>query len=85
MCSAPLRPPPIQPPEMSVPKPDLHIRISEQAKARLMVLAEYDGKAQSELAGEHLEEWIHGRYHTLMIALKKARRLGLTGIERDEE
>lgn len=70
---------------MSLPKPDLHIRLTEDAKARLLLLAEYEGKAQAELASAWLEERIHGRYHTLIVALRKARRLGLTGHDGEQE
>jgi hypothetical protein len=58
-------------------KPDLHIRLSPEAKAALHLLAEVEQLPISVLAARYLEETILGRSHVLTVA---ARRLGCRGI-----
>jgi hypothetical protein len=69
---------------MSLPKPDLHIRLSHEAKGALRLLAEVESVPESVLAGHLLEEIILGRIHTLTVAARRLRRQGLAGSEGDE-
>lgn len=69
---------------MSLPKPDLHIRISSDAKAALGLLAEVEQVPESVLAGRLLERVILGEVHALKVAARQLRRQGLSGSEGEE-
>ena len=64
---------------MSLPKPDLHIRISTEAKAALALLADVEQAPESVLAARLLEESILGKAHVLKVAARQLSRLGLAG------
>lgn len=64
---------------MSLPKPDLHLRICEEARAALRLMADVEQCPDSHLAGRLLEEALLGRFHALKIACRQAGRLGLSG------
>lgn len=66
---------------MSLPKPDLHIRISDEARAALHLLAEMEDCPASHLAGRLIEEALLGRFHAIKVAARHARRLGIDGSE----
>lgn len=68
---------------MSLPKPDLHVRISEECRAALRLLADVEQCPDATLAGRLLEESVLGRFHTLTLAARQARRLGLGGSDGD--
>ena len=68
---------------MSLPKPDLHLRLSPEAKATLHLLAEVEGAPESTLAGQYLEEPLLGKGHVLKIAARQLSRMGFDGMERD--
>lgn len=65
---------------MSLPKPDLHVRLSEEADAALALVAEYEGRPKAELAGQYLETVLLGQAHAIRVILRKARRLGFAGM-----
>lgn len=69
---------------MSLPKPDLHVRVSSECKALLALLAEVEGQPESVVAARMIEESVLGRGHVLKIAARKLRRLGHGGNEGDE-
>ena len=67
---------------MSLPKPDLHVRISADCKALLGLLAEVEQVPVSSLAERFLEEAVLGRGYTLKLAARQLSRLGIAGPER---
>lgn len=69
---------------MSLPKPDLHVRLSHDAKGALRLLAEVESVPESVLAGHLLEECILGRFHAVKVAAKRLARQGIGGSEGDE-
>lgn len=69
---------------MSLPKPDLHVRLSHEAKASLSLLADVYQVPESVLAGKYLEEVILGRAHALKVAAREMHRQGLSGSDGDE-
>ena len=68
---------------MSLPKPDLHVRVSAECKAALQLLAEVDQVPESVIAARLLEESVLGRFHVLKIAAREMRRMGIDGSERE--
>ena len=68
---------------MSLPKPDLHVRVSDECKAALRLLAEVDQVPESVIAARLLEESVLGRFHVLKIAAREMRRMGIDGSERE--
>jgi hypothetical protein len=69
---------------VSLPKPDLHVRLCAEAKAAMALLAEVEQVPVAVLAGRYLEESVLGRIHNLKIAARRLRRQGLSGREGDE-
>lgn len=69
---------------MSLPKPDLHIRISSDAKAALGLLAEVEQAPEAVVAARYLEELILGKVHALKVAARQLSRLGIAGMEGEE-
>lgn len=65
---------------MSLPKPDLHVRLSPRAMEELRCLALAEDTDISKLAARYLEEALLGKGHTLRIA---AKRVMMAGIERE--
>lgn len=71
---------------MSLPKPDLHIRLSEQAMhaLRAVTCAERgDDFPIACMASDLLEEKLLGRMHTLNLAAERLARAGFSGKERE--
>ena len=68
---------------MSLPKPDLHIRLSPEAKATLRLLAEVEGAPEATVAGKYLEEALMGKGYVLKVAARQLSRMGFDGMERD--
>ncbi|MBP8282888.1 MAG: hypothetical protein KAX46_03090 [Chromatiaceae bacterium] len=68
---------------MSLPKPDLHIRISADCRALLSLLAEVEQVPMSTLAEHIVEEAILGRGHSLKLAARQMSRLGIAGSGRE--
>lgn len=66
---------------MSLPKPDLHLRISAEADAALALIAEYEDKPKAEIAGQLLDTALLGHGHAIKLILRKAKRLGFAGNE----
>lgn len=64
---------------MSLPKPDLHVRVSDECRAALRLLAEVEQCPDSTLAGRIIEEAVLGRFHALKVVARNAQRLGLEG------
>lgn len=64
---------------MSLPKPDLHLRISVEADTALALIAEYEDKPKAEVAGQLLDTALLGPVHAIKLILRKARRLGFAG------
>lgn len=64
---------------MSLPKPDLHIRISAEAKGALALLAEVEQAPPAVVAARLLEESILGRAHILRVAARRLARQGWPG------
>ena len=69
---------------MSLPKPDLHIRINPDAKAVLGLLSEVHQLPESVIAGQLLERAILGEGHMLKVAARQLRRAGDFGRDGDE-
>ena len=69
---------------MSLPKPDLHVRVSPDCKAMLNLLAEVEGCPASVLAEHILEEAVLGKAPVLTVAARQLSRLGIAGTERDQ-
>jgi hypothetical protein len=68
---------------MSLPKPDLHIRISPDAKAMLGLLAEVQQAPESVVAAQILERAILGEGHVLKVAARQLHRAGIMGSDGD--
>ena len=67
---------------VSLPKPDLHIRISEQALQvlRAVTFAERgEDYPVATMAAQVLEEALLGRAHTLTVAAERLRAAGFGG------
>ena len=64
---------------MSLPKPDLHVRLCEEAKAKLRLMAEVEQLPESVLAAHYLEEVLMGKAHVLKVAARRLMRAGLDG------
>lgn len=56
---------------MSLPKPDLHVRISEGSFEKLAIIAEYHDKSPAQMSAILLEKMIAGEYHYLQPILDK--------------
>ncbi len=69
---------------MSLPRPDLHVRLSPDCMALLRLLAEVDGCPASVLAERFIEEAVLGKGHILTVAARSLSRLGIAGSERDQ-
>lgn len=69
---------------MSLPRPDLHIRVTPECKALLTLLAEVEQAPEAVVAARLLEECVLGRGHVLKIAARQYRRLGIAGTNGDE-
>ncbi|MDR1647872.1 MAG: hypothetical protein LBR88_07555 [Zoogloeaceae bacterium] len=70
---------------MSLPKPDLHLRIEQEQDDQLSVLSTLTGRSKADIAAEILERGIVGEFHTVTIAAKRMAHLGLTGIDGERE
>ena len=71
---------------MSLPKPDLHLRISDAAMLalRAVTCAERgEDFPVSVMAADLLEEKLLGRMHTLNLAAERLARAGFSGRERE--
>jgi len=66
---------------MSLPKPDLHIRLSPDAKGMLRLLADVQQLPESVLAAQLLERTILGEGHVLKVAARQLQRAGFAGID----
>ncbi|MBZ4194179.1 MAG: hypothetical protein LAE24_07730 [Candidatus Contendobacter sp.] len=66
---------------MSLPKPDLHLRISAEADVALTLIAEYEDKPKAEIAGQLLDTALLGHVYGIKLILRKAKRLGFAGNE----
>jgi hypothetical protein len=64
---------------MSLPKPDLHVRVSPEADALLGLLAEVAGQPKAVVAAQILEESVLGKGHVLKVAARQLARLGIGG------
>lgn len=64
---------------MSLPKPDIHVRVSDEAKATLRLLAEVEQIPAAVLAGRYLDEILLGKGHVLKIAARELARMGTAG------
>ena len=69
---------------MSLPKPDLHIRVSHECKAALALLSEVEQAPEAVVAARYLEELILGKVHALKVAARQLSRLGIAGMEGEE-
>lgn len=72
---------------MSLPKPDLHIRISEDAMValRAVTCAERgEDFPVATMAADLLEEKLLGRTHTIKVAAERMARAGFSGTDRDD-
>lgn len=71
---------------MSLPKPDLHIRVSDECHQALRMLAYAKGGEEypiSSVASQILEEGVLGRVHTLRITAEMFRGSGIGGTDRE--
>lgn len=69
---------------MSLPKPDLHVRLSPDCMVMLGLLAEVEQVPASTLAQHILEEAVLGKGHILTVAARSLSRMGIAGSERDQ-
>ena len=73
--------------DVSLPKPDLHIRISEDAMValRAVTCAERgEDFPVATMAADLLEEKLLGRTHTIKVAAERMARAGFSGTDRDD-
>ena len=70
---------------MSEPLKSIHVRLSPEAHKVLSAIGEIEDKDNAEMARLLLEEVLLGRVHTLMLAARRYRGLGFSGILRDLE
>lgn len=70
---------------MSEPLKSIHVRLSPEAHKVLCVIAEVEDKDNAEMARLLLEETLLGRVHTLMLAARRYRGAGFSGILGDLE
>ncbi|RPH43245.1 MAG: hypothetical protein EHM87_14375 [Burkholderiales bacterium] len=68
---------------MAAPKPDLHLRIPEEADAVLELLATAGDKTKTRVAEELLTEALLGKGHALKVAALRYARLGFGGSGRE--
>lgn len=68
---------------MSLPLPDIHVRVRQETHDRLVTLAQVGGKETAVYAAEILEEVVAGRFHVLMLALARSNAGGLSGQARE--
>ena len=66
---------------MSLPKPDLHIRVCAETKAMLGLLAEVRQLPESVVAAQILERAVLGEGHMLKVAARQLRRAGDWGTD----
>jgi len=66
---------------VSLPKPDLHVRVSPECKAALQLLAEVDQVPESVIASRIIEDAVLGKFHALRVAAREMRRMGIDGSE----
>jgi hypothetical protein len=69
---------------MSLPKPDLHVRLCDDAKSKLRLMAEVEQIPESVLAARYLEEVILGKAYILKLAARRLMRVGFSGSDGDE-
>ena len=70
---------------MSEPLKSIHVRLSPEAHKVLSAIGEIEDKDNAEMARLLLEEVLLGRVHTLMLAARRYRGLGFSGILGDLE
>lgn len=70
---------------MSEPLKSVHVRLSPEAHKVLTAIAEIEDKDAAEMLRLMSEESLLGRVHTLMLAAKRYRGLGFSGILGDLE
>lgn len=68
---------------MSLPKPDLHIRLLPEADAVLELIAAAEERTKVAVAEQLLAECLLGRAHALKVAAARYARLGITGTPRE--
>ncbi|HYF57364.1 MAG TPA: hypothetical protein VEA81_00255 [Burkholderiaceae bacterium] len=64
---------------MSAPRPDLHLRLPEEADAVLELLATAGDTTKTAVAQQLLVEALLGRGHALRVAAVRYARLGIVG------
>ena len=64
---------------MSLPKPDVHIRLSPECFGALNLLAEIEQCHVSALVTKIVEEAVLGRFHVVKVAAREVQRLGIGG------
>ena len=69
---------------MSLPRPDIHLRVSPDCMALLRLMSEVEQATVSALAERYLEEVVLGKAHVLTVAARQLSRLGIAGSERDQ-
>jgi len=70
---------------VSEPLKSIHVRLSPEAHKVLSAIGEIEDKDNAEMARLLLEEVLLGRVHTLMLAARRYRGLGFSGILGDLE
>lgn len=65
---------------MSEPLKSTHVRLSSEAHRVLSAIADLEEKDNAEMARIILEESLLGRVHTLMVAARRYKALGFSGI-----
>jgi hypothetical protein len=69
---------------VSLPKPDLHVRLSEHAMSALEAVAKAQQRELTVVARELLTEALLGRVHAMSLAANRLMQAGFLGRGRDE-
>jgi hypothetical protein len=73
--------------DVSLPKPDLHIRISEAAMVALLAVTcaeRGEDFPVATMAADLLDEKLLGRTHTIKVAAERMARAGFSGKDRED-
>ena len=64
---------------MSLPHPDLHVRLPERVKSELKALADARGEPESKVAADLITRALMGEPYALRVAAARMIKLGILG------
>lgn len=64
---------------MSLPEPDVHVRLSPEMHAALIALADVEQTIPSRLARRIVEDYITRKAHSAIVLAAEFKRLGIEG------